>query len=259
MSKIADAIVETSGVKVNEAKFKDRQDYLAALIQATKKISDKEFEGLTSKTQNWINDGVNALKDKEEIPELPDAEVEKPARGRGRAAKAEEEDEKPARGRGRPAKAKAEEEDEKPARGRGRPAKAKAEEEAEDEKPTRGRGRPAAKAKGKAKDEAEDEKPARGRGRPAAKAKGKSNGKDESQGVDRYGIRIGSSRHTAIQMLEEGAPMAAIRKETGTNHYNLLQKLEQEGHTVEHLEGVIKLTHKDDSGGSKRRGGRARA
>lgn len=64
---------------------------------------------------------------------------------------------------------------------------------------------------------------------------------------DRYGITIGTKTAEAIKMYEEGCSAKQILDELGGRHYNILKKLQKEGHRISKTElGVWTLTHKDD-------------
>lgn len=101
-----------------------------------------------------------------------------------------------------------------------------------------------------------------GENKPAAKSKtaGKT-GESSKAGAkpgpapttvskDAFGLRTGSKSSQAAGMFVNGAKMAAVKKETGINHYNLLRKLEAQGHTVSRDDAVITLTAKAGDGGS---------
>jgi len=109
-----------------------------------------------------------------------------------------------------------------------------------------------AKTNGKAKPPAKRaaaKKPAAKK--PAAKAtakKAKASAKDADDGgasKDKFGLREGSKSSLAADMFEAGAKMADVKSETGTNHYNLLRRLEDDGHEVSKDGAVIFVQHKD--------------
>jgi hypothetical protein len=228
-------LLEATGFKPKK-KYGDRQDYLAAFARACDGLSDKEFDKLSDAAADWCNGAFGAIKDKEEIPDFPDAEPE-----------AQEEEAPRRRGRG-----KAKDADD----GDGDDDGDSSEDDGDGEEAPRRRGR------GKAKEEkakpapagkkGKSEKPEKApRGKPEKAPRGKSE-KKESAGVNRYGIRLGTNAATAIEMFEKGAPMRKVKDATGTNHYNLLTRLVDEGHKVSHLEGVIKVTHKEDAKAEKK-------
>jgi ribosome maturation factor RimP len=67
-----------------------RQDTLAAIVEKVAELSDKQWDALSDKAQDWFNDAVDAKNaKKKDLPDFPDAELEPepeaPAR-RGRAA-----------------------------------------------------------------------------------------------------------------------------------------------------------------------------
>jgi hypothetical protein len=55
-------------------KYKERQDYLAALAKAVNKLEDKEFDTLSNEAVDWFNDACRAISNKKDIPEFADAE-----------------------------------------------------------------------------------------------------------------------------------------------------------------------------------------
>lgn len=66
---------------------------------------------------------------------------------------------------------------------------------------------------------------------------------------DRYGIIVGTKTHDAVEMYERGTSAKEILQATGGRHYNILKKLEKDGHRVVKLaKHRFRLTHKDDIG-----------
>lgn len=78
MSEIENKVIEATGFAPTK-RFKDRQDYLAALAIATEQIEDAEFEELPDEVVEWINAAVRARKTRRNIPEFPDSELAEPA------------------------------------------------------------------------------------------------------------------------------------------------------------------------------------
>lgn len=75
--------------------------------------------------------------------------------------------------------------------------------------------------------------------------------------VDRFGVILGTKTADAVAMYEkpEGASAFEIDQKVGGRFYNILKKLELEGHRVERLDdGRWKLTHKDDIKADKPKG-----
>lgn len=68
---LEDQVIEAAGF-TPAREYKSRQDYLAALVEATADIQDDEFEKLPEEVALWINDAAKARRQKKEIPEFPD-------------------------------------------------------------------------------------------------------------------------------------------------------------------------------------------
>ena len=82
---------------------------------------------------------------------------------------------------------------------------------------------------------------------PETKKKEKKTRTSSGSGKDRYGLRIGSKTSRAVELYEQGVKMCVVREELGCNYYNVLNKLRQQGHIIEHLDGgIIKIRHKED-------------
>ena len=59
--------------------YKDRQDYLAAILVASEKISDHDFEyNVSEDVADWLNEGYKARRTKKPIPDFPDTEEAEP-------------------------------------------------------------------------------------------------------------------------------------------------------------------------------------
>ncbi len=61
---------------------------------------------------------------------------------------------------------------------------------------------------------------------------------------DAFGLRPGTKTATAASMFRKGASMADVKKRTGSNQYNILKFLENQGHKVTRKDGVITVTPK---------------
>tara|TARA_Y100000310_G_scaffold343828_1_gene453324 strand:+ start:1051 stop:1515 length:465 start_codon:yes stop_codon:yes gene_type:complete len=59
-----------------------------------------------------------------------------------------------------------------------------------------------------------------------------------------YGLRPGSKRAQAAEMLEKGATMSEIATTLGKSQYNLLKKLKADGHSITCNEGRYTLSPK---------------
>lgn len=64
--------------------------------------------------------------------------------------------------------------------------------------------------------------------------------------IDKFGIAVGTKAHTTAMLLEKGCTMADIKRETGEVRYNLLKRLERDGHKVSKIDGKLLLKHKDE-------------
>ena len=209
--------IEQDILKITEfkakRKYRSRQDYLAALARSVDKLADEEFDSLEEDSAEWANDANAAIKAKDEIDDFPDLDQE------------DETEEDPEEDPEEEGEEEEPEEEEAPKRGRRRAAKGK------DPKP----------------------KAAKGKDKKAKKDKAAPRERKEPTEVNRYGVRINTKVAEAIDMFEEGTTMKEVRETTGGNRYHILKRLESEGHQVEYLDGGIKLTHKDDVRGSKRK------
>lgn len=63
---------------------------------------------------------------------------------------------------------------------------------------------------------------------------------------DKFGCLVGSKAAKAVELFVAGAKMSDVKKATGLNHYNLLNKLTEQGHKKLIDKGIIQLIHKDD-------------
>jgi hypothetical protein len=82
---------------------------------------------------------------------------------------------------------------------------------------------------------------------PETRNKEKKTRTSSGNGKDRYGLRVGSKTSRAVELYEQGVKMCVVREELGCNYYNVLNKLSQQGHIIEHLDGgIIKIRHKED-------------
>lgn len=65
---------------------------------------------------------------------------------------------------------------------------------------------------------------------------------------DQFGVREGTSSAKALKMFVAGAKMSDVKAATGVNHYNLLNKVKAEGHTVEYGDdGTITVRSKSEA------------
>ncbi len=253
-SVIEQELLDVSGFEPKKS-YKDRQDYLGALARAVQDVSNDDFDTLSDAAADWHGDAVDAINDRNEIPDFPDLEADaepetKSARKRGKAAAEEDEpvDE-------------AEADDAAEEDGEADEADGDEAEEEPPQKPGRSRTKPAAKAKdkpkGKDKEKPTPKKDAKGNSKskraeaedePAPKAK-RGAPSDGAITLDRYGIAEGTKNAQAVAMLEKGAKMSDVNSEIGGTYYNLLKRLVKQGHTLEREPGgKLRLVHKDDGG-----------
>lgn len=96
-SKIQKELAEAADI--NPKRGEDHQEYLARLVKGVAALSDKEWDGLSQKAQDWYNDAADAKNAKAKtLPDFPDAEKaeeEAPKSSRRGAAKEEEAPAKP--------------------------------------------------------------------------------------------------------------------------------------------------------------------
>jgi hypothetical protein len=73
---LEDEVLKAVGFKPTR-EYKNRQDYLAAIITASKELDDAWFESIESEdVVMWLNAGYLARRTKQPIPDFADAEVE---------------------------------------------------------------------------------------------------------------------------------------------------------------------------------------
>lgn len=61
--------------------------------------------------------------------------------------------------------------------------------------------------------------------------------------IDKWGIHIESNSSQVAAIFEQGSTMAFVRGQYGQNFYNLLKRLEKEGHKIERSQDQIKLIY----------------
>ena len=232
-----------------------RQDFLADLTRKVSKLSDDDIDQLNSGAQDWYDVAVDALNNKQPIPEIGDSgpievEADEPDERGGEdesateaktngSAPPDQTDLEDATAQGATATdeapAEASETDDKPAPAKGNGTRAK-------------RG---TKAAGGAKKAAAGQAKAKGTKAKADKSKTAEKPKKATGGgKDKFGCVVGSKRAKAAEMFEKGATMKDVRDAFDGNatFYNLLNKLKEAGHKVDRQEdGKLKLTHKDNA------------
>jgi hypothetical protein len=167
----------------SEKQYKNRQDYLAALLMATAdNISDSDFERLSNEAMDWCNNAAKARKDRKSIPDFEGAELNGSNGVTTHEATVTEEKELT------------------PSSVPPKPKKKK------------------------------------GLGRSGLTGE-----------LDKFGIAIGTKSSKVAAMFENGATMKEVKDTIGDTFYNLLVRLENQGHKIERSgpgNTFIKLTVK---------------
>ena len=247
--KIEDELTKATNFKPPKGGFNDRQDELAALARAARKLDDDDFDELTDEAADWANTAVKAIVEKTPIPEFKDL---------GEEAEAEEAEETPPEDE--PAEDEPEDiEDEEPDE---EPEDEDVDHEAEEAEEarvakTKATPKPAKAKKVKKEIEYEEEPLTVKEVEKLAKEKGIKTRYDDLTGEkDRFGVIIGTKTHDAVLMYEKGATSRQIQDalgegptKAGGRFYNILKTLDKAGHKVERSkDGIFKLTHRDDVG-----------
>lgn len=225
VSPLEQELIDATGFK--GPKKAKRQDFLAGLVRATVDLDQDTFDNLSDEAAEWAETGVKALNDKEDIAEFVEPEeAEEPA----------DEDETDTDHEADEAAA------DKKARAKPNGTDTDEEEELDptDDNPE--------------DDEPEHDPEAIKAAAKARKADKKAKSKEVTDQYaaitgekNRYGITKGTMSDKAIAMYEKGATSKQIKDELGGRHYNILKRLQDEGHKVEKLEGgQWKLTHHAD-------------
>lgn len=250
VSALEKELVKVTGVKA--AKYEDRQDFLAAIVKAVLKLSKDEYDTISDEADVWHHKAVSAMKAEDVIPDFEAAEVaaDDDAEDAGEDDESGDvaDDDADADETSDPEDAEASDDDDTT------DAEAESENEAKE-------AAAAKKAKGKkaAKPE-KTEKVAKKTLEKVKKAavvkkdKPKGNPKNDvdyesiSGEKDKFGVTKDTMTHRAILMYEKGATAGEIKEALGGRYYNILKKLESDGHTVtkDPETGAWKLTHKDD-------------
>lgn len=198
-----------------------RQDYLAALLRATDKWLTKNdksgdiFDNWDDGLATWYSDGIRAMHNKDVIPDFPDLELEEPV-----IEPVEDEDDTTEEA----------EQESTPVEG----GTTVGSSEEIEEIPHSG----------------DSEVPVPSKPKKAKKVKVSRipTQYDEMTGEkDKFGITIGTKSHQAVLLYEQGTTAKEILTKVGGRHYNILTKLEKDGHKVDKRPGGgFKLTHKDE-------------
>ncbi len=66
----------------------------------------------------------------------------------------------------------------------------------------------------------------------------------QSTEIDAFGIRVDTKAHLAVKLMEVGCTMKEVHDATGSTHYNIIRRLEKQGHHVHRNGHFIKVTAK---------------
>jgi len=209
MSEIERELVEAT--KVRKSSHKNRQDFLAAIVRGVDKLHQDEWDSLSDAAVNWHAAAVESMDKKRHINDFPDVALESSAQ----ALETEGSD------NAEPDRDAEMECDLQPI----------GSEETSGEKKEKAKAPKAKKVKEKVPDPDIDRY-------------------DTITGEkDRFGITIGTKTHDAVKMYntKTGASLNEVDEKIHGRFYNILKKLEKDGHKLEQLEGRrYRLTHKDD-------------
>jgi hypothetical protein len=73
IKSIEEELVEATGTTKEESE--SRNKYLSRLLRACSKLPDEIWESLSNEAQQWVNDGIEAMTSKLDIPEFPGSEA----------------------------------------------------------------------------------------------------------------------------------------------------------------------------------------
>jgi hypothetical protein len=215
-SAIEQELLKATKFKMPKEGYSERQDYLAALARAGYKLDTPTYDDLTDPAADWVNDGVKSLNQRHELLEFPDWVEDEPE------AEAENQDEADA-------------------------------EDAEDEAasvvvdksstvPRKKMGRPPAPKPDKAGPRKRKTKP-----HPTEAATVKTRYDHLTGEKDKWDLIKGTKVSDAVAMYERGTTSAELKEVLGGRFYNVLKKLQKDGHLVERTpEGIFKVTHITD-------------
>ncbi len=74
-SKIRDELVGLTGIAAQKKNETDER-FRARLVRAADTIDDKDWDKLSESAQEWVNGGIDALEEKSDVADFPDAEAE---------------------------------------------------------------------------------------------------------------------------------------------------------------------------------------
>lgn len=212
-------LVELAGIKPKARE--DRSKFLDRLVRKIDDMGDNGWGAMSEDQQAWINAGIEAIEGDKPVVEFANGEKKnKDKKAKGKKVKSNSEDP----------------ETNEDASGQDEYEATKELADEASGKSTKSKGK---KAKGKKAGPAQPDKKKHGGGprktKPEMRAK---------RGKDQFGLLNESKSSIAATMFVKGSTMAKVREETGINHYNLLNRLTDEGHEIERKAGVITLVPK---------------
>jgi len=227
--------------KLKVTQYDDRQDFLAAVARALDKVKEDIYDNLSEEAYQWHKAAADALVAKEELPDFDGSLPSEAEEAEDAPEPADDDDSTDS------ADDDGDNADDDPENDEGES------EETEPAPKSKGKGKPA-----KPKTETTPAKPAKKTKPEKVKGPRKSD-VDYTKltgELDRYGITKGTKTAQAIEMYEKGATSKEINEKLEGRYYNILTKLQAEGHLVEKKDGAFKLTHKDDIKSAKPKKGK---
>lgn len=219
-------------------KYTNRQDYLGSILNAAMKLTDDDFDNLTDAAAAWVNAAIASHNVKEDFPdfddEVPTDDEEDAPADDDETVDEEPEDEPEDAGESEDDDEDVEvDEDEEPEDEAEKP-------EEEPVKPSKKEKRPKAPppVKKSAAPKAVGPKP-----RPTKT--GTELDEDEDVVLDKWGCMEGSKNSRALGLFEKGATTKEVKDAIGGTFYNILKKMQSDGHILEKEGALIKLIHKD--------------
>lgn len=195
--------------------YDSRQDYLAAITRAIDKLKEDDYDTLSDEAVAWFRAAVDAMNDKEYIPEFED-EDDHADEDDDRESEAE-----PDSGEAR-SKSSQQGVSDTDGEGADHEAEVVPDKKASVAKPKKLKGRrPVAP-------------------RPAKKPTHAPTGHEDITGEkDKFGIVIGTKTHKAALMYEQGATARQVEDALGGRHRNILKELAKRGHVISKEEGGV--------------------
>lgn len=280
--------IESELIKVTKfkpaKKYLNRQDYLKALLSASTKLSDDDFENVSDDLAKWCNEAVEAFNSKQELPDFDELDDDDDEDGAGPEAEDDEEagDEDPDEDDDDDDESDDEDEDEEadepdegdddgedPVDSSDSADEADGDddddeelEEAdddeqdenepeEDEKPVKAKGKKAPAKKAVPAPKKAPAKAVKEKAPPKEAKPKKPKSDDEEVYLDKWGCMVGSKNSQALAMFEKGATTTEVKKAIGGTYYNILKKMTQDGHRLEKQGALMTLIHKSDLASKK--------